>query len=60
MVEVGVGQHDRSICRAGTGVSCQLRSRHSFGPWNMPQSTRTWKPLVPLESELVLISAWSR
>jgi hypothetical protein len=26
---------------AGTGVGCQLRSRHSLAPWNMPQSMST-------------------
>src|SRR2546423_4607337 len=32
-----------SISRAGTGMSVQLRSRHSFLPWKRPQSTRTCK-----------------
>src|SRR3954467_11757193 len=35
-----------SISRAGIGSGSQLRSRHSFGPWNMPQSTSTWNPPV--------------
>src|SRR6185312_10858629 len=43
-----------SMPDAGTGVGCQLRSRHSLAPWNMPQSISTWNPALPLPSGEVL------
>src|SRR5215471_116999 len=39
-----------SISPGGTGLGCQLRSRHSFCPWKSPQSTRTCSPCCPLSS----------